>query len=108
MAFSELEPSQMDPGLRGKRLWVSDGGFAGELTTFEARSRAIEQFSARIEVEPYAANKTYVYLVARMRSDRPQEIAFSVYHHSDSVPIDELTLTATMGNFERLRYLWLN
>lgn len=67
----------------------------------------VERLALRIEVEPFAANQAHVYIVARMRSDRPDEIALSVHHHADSAPIEELTLTATMGNYERLRLLWL-
>ncbi len=112
LGFSELEPSQLDPGRRGKRLWVpsrtSEGDLvAGELITLPARPDAIEQLSIRIEVEPFVANNAHVYLVASIRGDKPDEVRFEVYHHADSAPIEELTLTATMGNYERLRHLWL-
>ena len=105
MGFSELEPSVLDAPQRGKRLWVES--VAGELATLPVRPQAIEQLTVRIEVEPFTANRAHVYVVARIQSNRPQEIAFAVYHHRDSAPIEELTLTATMGNYERLRYLWL-
>ena len=103
-SYSELEPSGLDPGLRGKRL--STPAYAGELVTFPARPRPIEQLSVRIDVEPFS-NGLHIYLVARMQSDRPEEIAISVHHHPGSPNLEELTLDATMGNFERLRYLWL-
>lgn len=105
MGFSELEPSRMDAPQRGKRLWVDAA--AGELATVPARPRPVERLSVRIEVEPFTANGAHVYVIATMESDRPGEISFSVHHHEDSAPIDELTLTATMGNYERLRQLWL-
>jgi hypothetical protein len=114
MGFSELEPSQLDPGQRGKRLWVYVPGdedrakaVGGELVTLPTKPQPIEQLTVRIEVEKYAANDAKVYVIARMESDKPDEIAFSVYQHTDSAPVEELTLTATMGNYERLRYLWL-
>ncbi len=112
--FSELEPSQLDPKQHGKRLWVHvpDGedparAVPGELVTLTTKPHPIEQLTVRIEVEAYKANGAKVYLIARMRSDTPEEISFSVFQHTDSAPVEELTLTATMGAYERLRYLWL-
>lgn len=96
--FSEMEASTLDPGQSGKRLWVA-GPAAGTLES--ARTLTV-----RIEVEPFD-NGAHVYVIARMHRDRPGEVEFSVHHHDDSSAIDELTLSATMGNFERLRLLWL-
>jgi hypothetical protein len=121
MGFSELEMSRLDPGERGKRLWVS-GDARGELISLPAgphpktqlggalslpASPGAEQLTVRIEVEPFTGNGVHVLLVARMTSTRPEEVEFSVHHHEDSAPVEELTLTATMGNYERLRLLWL-
>ncbi len=94
MAFSELEKSQTD-GLPGKRF------------TARTLSATAERLSVRIEVEPFTNNHAHVYVVASMSAERPREIALSVYHHEDSAAIEELTLTATMGNYARLRWLWL-
>lgn len=112
--FSELGYSHYSPGHRGKRLWVpvpKDGdlkkAIAGTLRSFPVRPTPVEELTVRIEVERYYANQAHVYLEATMESDRPREVAFRVYQHKDSVPIEELTLTATMGSYERLRYLWL-
>lgn len=113
MAFSELEPSRMDPGLRGKRLWVgksqnnSEEAYRGDLSTLPAKPNPVERLSVRIEVEPYTANGVHVYLIASVDSDHPNELRLSVHQHSDSPPLEELTVTATMGNYERLRWLWL-
>lgn len=103
MAFSELEPSALDAPQRGKRL-TADGNPAGE---FGVDADGVERLRVRIEVEPFTANGAHVYLFAEMRSDRPREVAFGVFHHDDSAPIQENTLTATMGNYERLRLLYL-
>jgi hypothetical protein len=97
MAFSELEPSTLDPGKTGKRIWVEN--IAGTLTT--------DSLSVRIEVEPFSANHAHVYLIATINAQCPHELQLAVHHYDDSAPIDELTLTATMGNYERLRNLWL-
>lgn len=108
MAFSELEPSQLDEGHRGKRMWVvEDGTGGGRIEQIGTGYARVERLSVRIEVERFTANGAHVYLIASMDSDRPHELDITVYQHDDSPPIEELTLTATMGNFERLRYLYL-
>ncbi|MBM3215152.1 hypothetical protein FJZ36_09590 [Candidatus Poribacteria bacterium] len=98
MAFSELEPSMLDAPARGKRL-SAVGDVCGTLEG--------DRLTVRIEVEPFTANGAHVYLLATMSSHAPDEVAFQVFHHDDSAPIEEHTLTATMGNYERLRRLWL-
>ncbi len=105
MGFSELEMSELDPGKRGKRLWVATT--EGDLTRLPAKPQPVERLSVRIEVEPFTANRAHVYVVASMYSDRPHELELTVYTHDDSAPVEELTVTATMGNYERLRHLWL-
>jgi hypothetical protein len=113
MAFSELELSTMDKGVRGKRLWVEPGtvdgqaSFSGALTTLEAHPKPIERLTVRVEVEKFAANGAHVYVVLSIDSDRPGELRLAVHQYEDSPPVEELTLTATMGNFERLRWLFL-
>ncbi len=107
MAFSELEMSELDAGQRGKRLWVSTEPGAVDLATRPAKPAPIARLSVRIDVEKFTANGAHVYVIASISSDRPHELALTVHHHEDSAPIEELTLTATMGNYERLRQLWL-
>jgi hypothetical protein len=110
MAFSELEPSQLDPGSQGKRLWVgaNSAGESSELFSVasEGRKKA-ERLSVRIEVERFQSNGAHVYVIASIDSDHPEELKLAVFRHDDSPVIEELTLTATMGNYERLRWLWL-
>ncbi|HYK35061.1 hypothetical protein [Alloacidobacterium sp.] len=107
MAFSELEPSVLDPGERGKRLWVADNTFRGDLRTIRAGHAVVERLSVKIDVERFTANGAHVYLIASIDSDHPDELRISVFNESDGPPLDELTVTATMGNYERLRLLWL-
>jgi hypothetical protein len=95
MAFSELEPSGLDPGQRGKRLTLKD------------THSSAEELAVSIDVERFSANGAHVFVTAAMSRDRPNELRLSVNAHADSAPIEELTLTATMGNFEKLRVLWL-
>ncbi|MCI0738209.1 MAG: hypothetical protein L0Y72_04140 [Gemmataceae bacterium] len=42
-----------------------------------------------------------------LRTDRPNEVGFRVYAAKDSAPMDSCVLSATMGNYGRLRHLWL-
>lgn len=113
MAFSELEPSRMDPGLRGKRLWVDPGtsassdAYRGELRTFPNQDGPIERLSVQIDVEQFTANNAHVYLIASIDSDHPNEFRLAVHQYNDSPELEEFTVTATMGNYERLRQLWL-
>jgi hypothetical protein len=100
MAFSELEMSSLDAGRRGKRLWTENA--AGTFTT-----QPVECLTVRIEVETFTTNRTRVWILASVCADRPEELKLVVNHYQDSAPIEELTLSATMGNKERLRYLWL-
>ena len=116
MAFSELEPSRLDPGEHGKRLWVDLSSYdksgipTGTLQTFpgERNDPAIQRLSVQIDVERFSVNGAHVHLIASMDSDHPDELKLSVFADNDSPPIEELALTATMGNFERLRRLWLH
>jgi hypothetical protein len=121
MAFSELEPSRLDldqhgAGERGKRLWVDLSSYdkanlpTGTLETFpsERNRPAIERLSVQIDVERFSANNAHVHLIASIDSDHPDELRLSVYQDNDSPAIEELALTATMGNYERLRRLWLH
>jgi hypothetical protein len=48
------------------------------------------------------------WIVASVRSDIPQEAAFTVHAAPDSAPMDSCILTATMGNYIRARRLWLH
>jgi hypothetical protein len=113
MAFSELEPSRLDPGQHGKRLWVDLSSYdksgvpTGVIQQFPGKS-PIERLSVQIDVERFSANGAHVHLIASIDSDHPDELRLSVFQDADSPAIEELSLTATMGNFERLRRLWLH
>lgn len=116
MAFSELEPSRLDPGQHGKRLWVDLGSCdkanlpTGTIETFPGNrdNPAIQRLSVQIDVERFSVNGAHVHVIASIDSDHPNELRLSVYQDADSPAIEELSLTATMGNFERLRRLWLH
>lgn len=113
MAFSELKLSKMDAGQRGKRLTVrqtSDAKdtYRGELKELSLRrSGTIEQLCVPIDVERFLANNAHVSVKACMFSNHSEKLQLCVEGYPDSPPIEELTLTAIMGNFEKLRVLWL-
>jgi hypothetical protein len=114
MAFSELEMSQLDAGQRGKRMWADaadatgDAAPAGALENIHVGKTVIERLSVRIDVERFTQNGAHVYVIASIDSDHPSQLRLSPGMEKDSAPISELTVTATMGNYERLRLLWLS
>lgn len=118
--FSELEPSRED-GKRGKILRVIPGAIPGlrtwpfdlpegELTRREGfltePGPGLSQLNVALDVEPFQ-NGAHLALVASIRSDRPREIAFTIFTWPDGTRPREAILTATMGNFIRMRELWL-
>lgn len=114
LGFSELEMSELDPGERGRRMWVhgdndtAQGDVRGNLETIHSGRSTVERLSVRIDVERYTSNGAHVYVIASIDSDHPAQLRLTPVAENDSAPIEELTLTATMGNFERLRWLWLD
>ena len=115
-AFSELEMSTLDPGQQGKRLWVDPqsgeskhgDAYKGKLETISFPRGSIERLSVRIDVERFTGNGADVYVIASIESDKPDELRLSVFGEPDCPPLQELAVSATMGNYERLRLLWLN
>jgi hypothetical protein len=113
MAFSELEMSELDAGQRGKRMWVhrnegeDSSSSGGTLQGWQAGNTTGERLSVRIDVERFTQNGAHVYLITSIDSDHPSELRLSTFAEDDSPPLEEMTVTATMGNYERLRLLWL-
>ncbi len=70
MVFSELEMSELDPGQRGKRMWVdpqssdAEGVPTGTLETLHVGEATIERLSVRIDVERFTQNGAHVYVIA--------------------------------------------
>lgn len=110
--FSELEKSRLDK-VAGKRIWAQ-GQTAPAATgtnlvsgTVRRLSGAVEELEVPLRVERFD-NGAHVRLVARQRSDRPDELQLTVFQETDSAPLEFCILTATMGNKARTRLLWLN
>jgi hypothetical protein len=98
--FSELERSALD-GVPGKRLWVT-GPAGGALS----KEDGVEVLEVMVACEAFE-NGAQVSASARIRADRPEEVLFAVTARPGSAPIVEATLTATMGNYGRMRRLFL-
>jgi len=107
--FSELERSQLD-GRGGKRIWAEGTGEMAVTNAARGNLRKLpdggEQLEVGLRVEKFD-NGARVRLVLQQRSERPDEIALSVFQEPDSAPLDYCILTATMGNMARTRLLRL-
>ncbi len=110
--FSELEKSALD-SVQGKRIWSSDSeaGHTPRETVPAARGvistiDGTETLTVFLFVEPFD-NGAKVYVRARFHADRPCEIEFSTFRYEGSAELESCVVTATMGNYARLRTLWL-
>lgn len=112
--YSELEPSTLDPGQNGKRFWSSDESVnavipADPLSPSRGQVRTIdsvEYLTVWIGVERFD-NGADVRIRVRFRADRPHEVEVAGFVNDGSAPLRNLILTATMGNWARLRVLEL-
>jgi len=113
--YSELEESAHD-GKPGKRFWALDELLTADSPPLDAlglkpgvlstSASGVEQLAITIRVEPFR-NGAHPYIIATFRADRPNEVSFAVYGEDDSADMEYCILTATMGNFARLRRIWL-
>jgi len=110
--FSELEWSGLDH-TRGKRMWTADDASdaAPRDPTHPARgvvatAGGVETLTVFVYVEPFT-NGARPYLAMTFRADRPEEVGLATFAQPGSVPMKTCILTATMGNYARLRRLHL-
>lgn len=110
--LSELEKSQLD-GVQGKRFWSSDDSLASEPReeVFPARgiikrAGGTETLTVFIFSEEFE-NGAKVYTKIKFYAHKPYEIEISTYALEDSKELDQFIVTATMGNYARLRDLFL-
>lgn len=111
--LSELEPSQLDH-VAGKAMWTVDAPdleaeprppwqpAPGRIEGPDGRRR----LTFRVVVEPFDNGARPVVEVT-LREDRPHEVAFRLFAADGSRPMQSCILTATMGNYARLRTLRL-
>ncbi|MGZ3871938.1 MAG: hypothetical protein ACXVJD_03415 [Mucilaginibacter sp.] len=115
MEFSEVSPSQADDKW-GKFLWAADkptpGGFTayantrGVITHPDPQNPATEQLSIYVFMEKFI-NGAHPYLKLSIRSDRPEELGLEIFNEPNSAAMERCALTATMGNYSRLRLMHL-
>jgi hypothetical protein len=110
--YSELEPSRLD-GVRGKRFWSVDVPNDHATGPQQQPARGVisceddvETLEVFILVEQFNSG-AHPYLRLRFQSDRPYDVAIAVFAHDDSKTMRSCVLTATMGNYARLRRLHL-
>lgn len=115
MEFSEISPSKVD-GKWGKFMWATDsekiGAFypsaisRGAITHPDPQHPEIEELSLYIHMEQFL-NGAFPYFKVTIRSDRPEEIGFQTFNHQSSSEMERCALSATMGNYARIRELHL-
>lgn len=111
--YSELERSALDdvPGLR---MWTADDPSDPTPGSVEYPSRgavvadaAGEHLVVHILVERFA-NGAHVWVTATFAKGRPHEVTLAAHARDDSAPLEVCVLSATMGNWARLRELRLH
>lgn len=111
-SFSELEMSNLDDK-RGKRFWSSNDSLQGgpQNVLFPASGKieeidGVETLTLFVFSEEFESGAK-VYVRLRFFEDKPYEVEVVTYVSPDSAPLDYFVVTATMGNFARLRNLYL-
>lgn len=113
--FSEISPSLVDEKL-GKVMWAGDSDEPGRyypsaitrgtITRPDPERPDVQELSLYIFMEKFLSG-AHPYLRITLRNDRREEIGLEVFHQDGSVSMERCTLTATMGNYSRVRYLYL-
>jgi len=111
--LSEMEQSGLD-NARGKRMWTGDAMEAapqprkpwqparGSLTEIDGA----EALTVFVFIERFRNGARPVVQIV-LRADRPHEATFRIFAAKGSGAMKSCVLTATMGNYARLRRLWL-
>ncbi|MES2827642.1 MAG: hypothetical protein V4687_05800 [Bacteroidota bacterium] len=113
--YSEISPSLID-NQWGKLMWAGGSDketayFAGAKTRGtilhpDSRNQEIEELSVYIFMERFKSG-AHPYLRLFIRSDQPEELGIEVFNHDGSTTMERCVVTATMGNYSRLRKLHL-
>jgi len=110
--YSELERSRLDDA-SGLRLWSADDPEDATPRSPDAPSRGIVTtedgvgvLTVHILMESFA-NGADVWITARFRAGRPHEVTLAAWRREGSDDLEACILTATMGNWARLRQLHL-
>lgn len=112
MEFSEISPSAVDQKW-GKFMWTGDSIDKGNTYrpaitrgTISTTDSGTGVLSFYVFMEKFN-NGARPYLKLSIRSDKPEELGIEIFHHDDSAPMERCGITATMGNYSRLRKLHL-
>lgn len=111
--FSELEMSELD-GVRGKRFWNGNTPDCGSPSSPTSPAKGIIEVIDGVETltlyifSEFFQNGAKPFVRIRFYEDRPYELELTTYRCPGSKELDHLILTATMGNFARLRTLYLS
>ena len=111
--LSELEPSSLD-GTAGKRMWAAQSRHKHAKPALPwlpgrpkfSRIEGAEAMTFVVPVEPFRSGARPVLEIV-LRQDRPYEVALRVFSAEGGARMEACCLTATMGNYARLRRLWL-
>lgn len=113
--FSEISPSRAD-NVWGKLMWAeADSQRTNFYPTANTRGTVrqsesgadVEELSIYVSMERFNSGAE-PYLRLFIRSDRPDELGIQLFNRPESTAMDFCTITATMGNYSRLRKLYLN
>jgi hypothetical protein len=110
--LSELEHSRLDD-VQGKRFWSVDNPTDtkplppdhpdhGQIMKVDG----VDALRVYVQVENFD-NGAAICLRLTFRADRPHEVAIATFARADSAPLKSCIVTATMGNYARLRQLHL-
>ena len=110
---SELEKGTVSAE-RGLSFWAADTRAqiaSPDETRVIARGRTarrdgVETLSFWVGTETFR-NGARPQVQVLFRADRPHEVGFKVFADAKSRPMDACVLSATMGNYARLRRVWL-
>lgn len=112
-ALSELEMSNLD-NVRGKRFWSSNDSVCIEVSSVTPPAKGVIKTINGVEtLTVYIYSETFdngaqVYVRLRFSEDNPYEIELTTNATFTSKKLEHFILTATMGNFARLRTLYLS
>jgi hypothetical protein len=110
---SELETG-LQSGRTGLEMWTADTlesatrskGHDGPAPGVIEREAGREILGFYIILEPFR-NGARPIVEVLFQSDRPREVGFRLHSAPGGKPMDSCVLSATMGNYGRLRRLWL-
>jgi hypothetical protein len=113
--YSEISPSVID-NQWGKLMWAGENGT--DMAYFQgAKTRGIllhpdslhikvEELSVYIFLEKFR-NGAHPYLRLSIRNDNPGELGIEIFNHNGSSLMQRCAVSATMGNYSRLRNIYL-